>query len=230
MLFNLTHEENNYVSGKAPNSLPEENFAFVEIHYTDNHINSIKGSMNLDNLNKECILSDLDISIYMNKLEDFLKREDIDKDKIQLNFIETIEDEDLRIKNIFLILLSSYLIYFNFLEFPFVISLDLLTNEMFLYFTNFSPTNSLEKSFIKQVSLLHRYFSTIFVSDNNDNDNDNDYDNSLNEKKVKELVKELIDEEVKNIAKDIKEFKRKLLEDVKRETSSFKEKLLKAFE
>ena len=97
---------------------------------------------------------------------------------------------------------------------------------MFLYFTNFSPTNSLEKSFIKQVSLLHRYFSTIFVSDNNDNDNDNDYDNSLNEKKVKELI----DEEVKNIAKDIKEFKRKLLEDVKRETSSFKEKLLKAFE
>jgi len=202
MLYNLTIEDDNYVSCKAPNTLPEENYCFVEINLDINskNIKSVKATYNFE-IEKECILSDLDISEYMNKLDDFLKREDIDKDKIQLNFIENIEDEDIRIKKIFVILLSSYLIYFNFLEFPFTISLELLNNDMFKYFTNFNPTNSLEKSFIKQVSLLHRYFSTIFENENNDKD-------------LEETIKELIDSEIKEIAKDIKEFKKRLLADV----------------
>ena len=202
MLYNLTIEDDNYVSCKSPNTLPEENYCFVEINLDINskNIKSVKATYNFE-IEKECILSDLDISEYMNKLDDFLKREDIDKDKIQLNFIENIEDEDIRIKKIFVILLSSYLIYFNFLEFPFTISLELLNNDMFKYFTNFNPTNSLEKSFIKQVSLLHRYFSNIFENENNDKD-------------LEETIKELIDSEIKEIAKDIKEFKKRLLADV----------------
>ena len=215
MLYNLTYDGDNYVSSKPPTSLPEQDYSFIEINYSDKHIKSVKGSMNLE-IEKECILSDLDISEYMNKLDLLLKREDIDKDKIQLNFVENLEDEDIRIKKIFLILLSSYLIYFNFLEFPFSISLELLDNRMFKYFTDFAPTNALEKSFVKQVSLLHRYFSTIFEDKKENTDNFQD---------INKLIKEKIDDEVKELSKDIKEFKKRLLADLKNKNETLRKEI-----
>ena len=233
MLYNLTLEDENYVSSESPSSLPEENYCFIEINYSDLYIKSVKSTYNFQ-IEKECILSELDISEYMNKLEFFLKREDIDKDKIQLNFVENIEDEDTRIKKIFVILLSSYLIYFNFLEFPFTISLELLNNDMFKYFTNFNPTNNLEKSFIKQVSLLHRYFSTIFEDEKDINSKDinskdiNSKDINGNED-LEEKIKELVDIEIKEIAKEIKEFKKRLLADVNKNKKEIKEEIKNKF-
>jgi len=206
-LFNLTYENENYVSSIAPTTLPEDNYCLVEITYDIDkiEITSIKGIYVNEGKEKECILSDLNISEYILNLNKFLE-EDIDKDKINLNFVEIVQDENERIKKIFIILLSSYLIYFNFLEFPFTISLDLLSNKMFSYFTSFNPTNLNEKSFFKQVSLLHRFFSTIFNSNN-----DISYKEEIS---YKEDILKILNQELDKTAKDIKEFKRKLLLDV----------------
>ncbi len=161
-LYNLTYQDKYYSSGIEPKSLPEDNFCYVDVEYKDGNIRSVQGTYVRDEVRKESVLSDLNVAVYVGKLKEFLKREDLDKDKIHLNFVENVDNEDERILKIFLILISSYLIYFNFLEFPYTISLSLLSNEKFKYFTSFSPTSKLEVSFVEQVSLLHRYFSDIF--------------------------------------------------------------------
>jgi len=130
-----------------------------------------------------------------------LKREDVDKDKIHLNFVESVEDEEERILKIFVILISSYLIYFNFMQFPYVISLDLLNNERFQYFTAFSSTNSLEEIFIHQVALCHRFFSEIFKDENKDEKDENT-----------------------NLIEEIKEYKRRMFSDIDKKLSVFQEK------
>lgn len=191
-LFNLTYQDDYYASCIRPTTLPDEDYTFVEIIYSKNIIHSIKGFYKYD-IEKECILSNLDISIYMEKLEIFLKT--IDKDKIYINFVENINDNDERIRKIFITLLSSYLIYFNFLEFPYEISLEILSNKMFSYFTSFSPMNPLENSFMKQVSTFHRYFSKIFENDVED-----------------EGIKK-INNEVDKLVSEIKEYKRKFFKD-----------------
>jgi hypothetical protein len=161
-LYNLTYEDKYYVSSIEPTTLPLDNYCFVEIDYLNESIKGIKGSYFLNGEIKECVLSDLIITPYIEKLKTFLNREDIDKDKIHLNFVENLSDENERILKIFIILISSYLIYFNFLQFPYIISLDLLNNSKFKHFTSFSYTNNLQKCFVEQVSYLHRYFSDIF--------------------------------------------------------------------
>ena len=167
-LYNLIYEDKYFVSCIAPSKLPDKNFCYVEIVFDEkrNNIMSVTGILQEEDgenengaqSKKESVLSDLDISPYIIKLKEFLKREDVDKDKIHLNFVETIENEEERILKIFVILVSSYLIYFNFMQFPYVISLDLLNNEKFQYFTAFSSTNQMEEIFINLVALLHRFF------------------------------------------------------------------------
>lgn len=196
-LYNLIYEDKYFVSCIAPSKLPEENFCYIEIIFDEKSSNIVsvtgilqerkeKEDEKEEENRKEFILSDLDVSMYVKKLKEFLKREDVDKDKIHLNFVENVENEDERILKIFIILISSYLIYFNFMQFPYVISLDLLNNERFQYFTAFSSVNAMEEIFISHVSLLHRFYSEVFEK--------------------KEDNESLIDE--------IKEYKRRLFIDV----------------
>ena len=208
-LYNLIYEDKYFVSCIAPSKLPDKNFCYVEIVFDEKagNIESVTGILqgekeeeqegdeNLQN-RKESVLSDLDISLYIAKLKEFLKREDVDKDKIHLNFVETIENEEERILKIFVILVSSYLLYFNFMQFPYVISLDLLNNEKFQYFTAFSSTNQTEEIFINLVALLHRFFSDIFKEK----------------------------EEDTNLIEEIKEYKRRLFIDIDKKISILSEK------
>lgn len=166
-LYSLTYEDENKVSCMMPSGLPEDNYCYVEIEYNGEKriVKGIKGVYVLKGEKKECVLSDLDIGVYVDKLNEMLKREDVDKDKMHLNFVEEMNevgDENERILKVFVLLVSSYLIYFNFLQFPYVVSLDLLDNERLKYFMEIRYMNDLEKSFVEQVSLLHRYFSEIF--------------------------------------------------------------------
>ena len=218
-LYNLIYENKYFVSCMAPSKLPEKNFCYVEIVFDEKkgNITSVTGVLQNDtgreredeveneeekNINgrKESVLSDLDVSGYIAKLKEFLKREDVDKDKIHLNFVENIEDEDERILKIFIILVSSYLIYFNFMQFPYVISLDLLDNERFQYFTSFSSTNVIEENFINLVALLHRFFSPIFEKEKNKN------------------------EEAANLIEEIKEYKRRMFSDMDKKLAAFSKK------
>ena len=227
-LYNLIYEDKYFVSCIAPSKLPDKNFCYVEIIFDEKagNITSVTGVLQNDagedekedeendeekntNGRKESVLSDLDVSPYIAKLKVFLKREDVDKDKIHLNFVENVENEDDRILKIFIILVSSYLIYFNFMQFPYVISLDLLNNERFQYFTAFSSTNVIEENFINQVSLLHRFFSDIFTDIKD---------------KGKRNEKEEKDEEAANLIEEIKEYKRRMFSDLDKKLASFSEK------
>ena len=210
-LYNLIYEDKYFVSCIAPSKLPDKNFCYVEIVFDEKagNIESVTGILQgekeegqEEENRKESVLSDLDISLHIAKLKEFLKREDVDKDKIHLNFVETIENEEERILKIFVILVSSYLIYFNFMQFPYVISLDLLNNEKFQYFTAFSSTNQTEEIFITLVALLHRFFSDIFK-----------------EKEEEEQEKENV-----NLIEEIKEYKRRLFIDIDKKISVLSEK------
>tara|TARA_R110001599_G_scaffold96905_3_gene250214 strand:- start:938 stop:1666 length:729 start_codon:yes stop_codon:yes gene_type:complete len=230
--YNLTHENEYYASCLEPSSLPETNYTFVEItyHLEKEKILSVKGIRNIEGLEKECILSGIDLSIYMEKLNIFLTQ-DIDRDKIHLNFVET--DTENRIQKIFIILLASYLIYFNFLEFPFNISTDLLSNKMLKYFTEFTPLKTNETSYMEQVSLFHRYFSTLFENTETEtnadlnmvNDTKTNIDLNMVNNKIEEMKKDLeavMNSRIDKIALEIKEYKRKLLADVNNKISSKK--------
>ena len=209
-LYNLIYEDKYFVSCIAPSKLPDKNFCYVEIVFDEkrNNIMSVTGILQEEDgedengaqNKKESVLSDLDISPYITKLKEFLKREDVDKDKIHLNFVETIENEEERILKIFVILVSSYLIYFNFMQFPYVISLDLLNNEKFQYFTAFSSTNQMEEIFINLVALLHRFFSDIFKEKQEKNEEDT------------------------NLIEEIKEYKRRLFLDIDKKVVIFEER------
>ncbi len=208
-MYNLTIEGKSYVSCFPPEHLPEENFSFVEIEFSEKL--EIKGKYNFNGKTKESILSNIDIEFLLTKLNFFLQRKDIDLTKIRLNFVENeVKDE---VNKIFIILLSSYLIYFDFLELPFYISLDLLKNKMLRYFTNFSPRNIIEESWLEQVSNLHRWFSLIFEDDINNNNKQID---------IKQIEKEVnkgiikINKEVDILVKEVKQFKKRMLSDMKK--------------
>lgn len=206
-LYNLTYQNEYLASSVKPLFLPENNYILVEIIYSENIIYTIKGSYNFET-EKECILTDLDISPYIKKLKEIQN-----KDKIYIKFKENISDENERINKIFITLLSSYLVYFNFLDFPYEINLELLTNDMFIYFTSFSPMNPLEESLMKQVSLFHRFFSNVFIKD---------------ESVVIGLDK--INHEVDKLVEELKEYKRKFLKDIdikeiKRDITDIKKQL-----
>ena len=85
------------------------------------------------------------------------------------------------------------------MQFPYVISLDLLNNERFQYFTAFSSTNQLEEIFIQQTALLHRFFGVVFEKN----------------KKGEDI----------NLIKEIKEYKRRLFLDIDKKLANFQEKL-----
>jgi len=206
-LYNLTYENKYLVSCVKPVSLPEENYTLVEVIYSEDVIHKIKGTYKCG-VEKECILTNLSISKYLEKLKEIEN-----KDKIFINLRETDLNESERIKQIFIILLSSYLVYFNFLEFPYYIDLHLLTNEKLKYFTSFSAMNNLEDSFLEQVCIFHRFFSQIFRED------------------VVETGIQEINNEVDKLVEEVKEYKRKFLKDIqikeiKKEIHNIKKRLL----
>ena len=208
-LYNLTYKDDHFVSQLIPNSLPDNFYCYVEIFYdpVKKNINSVKGILAIkekeDEQEQECVISDLDVKNYIEKLETFCKRTDIDLDKIHLPFVENIENNDDRVLKIFIILLSSYLIYFNFLKFPYQISKNLINNDALKRFTEFSYTNTLEKSFISQVSLFHRYFSEIF------NETDTIIEEIIEYKRrlILDLNKKIEALELDKLQSDIKEVK-----------------------
>ena len=209
-LYNLTYQNEYLASSVKPLFLPENNYILVEIIYSENIIYTIKGSYNFET-EKECILTDLDISPYIKKLKEIQN-----KDKIYINFKENISDENERINKIFITLLSSYLVYFNFLDFPYEINLDLLTNDMFIYFTSFSPMNPLEESLMKQVSLFHRFFSNVFIKEEILKE-DESVDKSIVDESVDKSILiglDKINYEVDKLVQELKEYKRKFLKDI----------------
>lgn len=199
MLYNLIYKDEYYVSTIPPTTLPTTNYTFIEIDFTNNKLNGIKGR----NDDKTCIISDVDISMYLNKLNTFLERKDINFEKIQLNFVE--ENEENYIIIVFVILLSSYLVYCDLLEFPYIINTDLISNDKIQEFTSFSPITDNEKVFRYQVSLLHRYFSTIFEVETKEN---------KIEKEVN-LGIQRIHKEVDKLVQEIKQYRKKLNQDKK---------------
>jgi hypothetical protein len=224
-LYNLIYEDKYFVSCIAPSKLPEKNFCYIEIIFDEKkgNIESVTGILQEgqrqeerkergeggergegeeegEEARKESILSDLDVSPYIKKLREFLRREDVDKDKIHLNFVETVENEEERILKVMVILLSSYLIYFNFMQLPYVVSLELLNNEKFQYFTAFSSTNPIEEIFILHVSTLHRFFSDVFKEEKKD------------------------EKEDENLIEEIKEYKRRMFIDIDKKLSILNDK------
>jgi len=218
-LFNLTYKDEQFVSCLSPTYLPDKNFSFIEIVYSKNKIDEIKGTYIFENEKKECIFSDLNIEFLLIKLKDFIEREDVDLEKINLKFIEN--DVKDRILKIFIVLLSSYLIYFEFLDIPFQISVDLLNDKNIKNFLTFSGKNSIEKNWLNQISNLDRWFSSIFENNNEKDEKDEkDEKNKIDVEKEKEIEKatekgiQKINDEVSLILKEAKEFKKRLLKDM----------------
>jgi hypothetical protein len=218
-LFNLTFEGKQYVSSSEPNFLPDKNFSFIEITYSKDKINEILGIYNFEGEEKECILSDLEIGFFLAKLDFFEERRDVNLDKINLNFIENKVES--KVFKIFIISLASYLIYFDFLNFPFEMSLDLLDNKKLRYFTSFSPNNYIEESWLKQVSTFHRNFSLILKKDTEKEDIQNKVENE-----VKKGI-EKINKEVDILIKEVKEFKKRMISDYKKKETNFQKSDLK---
>ena len=159
-LFNLTFDKIQYVSSISPEFLPDDNYSFIEIEYNDEIVTSIKGTYIYDSIKKECILSDIDISLYLMKL---LKVKEISYD---LEFIKDPEcPKYTKITKIFILSLCSYLVYFDFKEIPFELSLEILDNNMFKYFLSYelnSNNNDVELSWNEQVKQFSNSFTTVF--------------------------------------------------------------------
>lgn len=147
-LYNLTYNDQQFISTLPPDRLPEDNYSMIEIEYDKTA--KVKGTYK----GEEIILENLDIASYVNKLKDF---------KSDLEFIgdDNANKEDKNVK-IFILSLCSYLIYFDFMENK--SSIDLLDNEAFKHFLSLSPSNDVEKSWQKQISVFYNTFSYIFPS------------------------------------------------------------------
>jgi hypothetical protein len=205
-LYNLTHEGKQYVSSYKPTHLPEEDFSYIEITYNEEKIEKIIGIYNFDGYETESILQDIDIKTYLDKLG----KKTI-PDKISLNFVENEENSNLKI---FIISLSSYLIYFDFLDLPFETSFDLFNNEMIRYFINMSPNNFIEKSWIEQVKYFYKCFFFILEDEVENTDTNKNYIDEYIDESINKGI-EKINEEVFRLVKEVKEFKKKMLSDMK---------------
>ena len=77
-LFHLTQENQYKSSEHAPARLPENNYSYIEITYSASYdlILSVKGKYiydtdeNSNTVVRECILSDIPITEYINKVKD----------------------------------------------------------------------------------------------------------------------------------------------------------------
>ena len=255
-LFNLTFQYKQFVSTLPPTFLPDNDFSFVEITYNERTITSVKAIYNFsdaisNNISKECVLSDIDISKYLNNIKP-LKN-------INLEFEGVKTDIENPTQKMFILSLCSYLVYTYFIEMPYETSLDLLDSEMFHIFTSHKPKNAVEKSWISQSSTFYNNFSYLFSnrdvkkdreekekeseeseeSEKQDKRNPFQYEEIKEEEKegnkedyeiemlVKKYLKKHIDEysqkaiekiekEAYEISREVKDFKRKFLKDVER--------------
>ena len=237
-LFNLTHNGHQYISTLSPSTLPEKDFSFVEISYINDIVTSVSGSFDIDGESDQIVLSDLDLSQYLKKLEE------LDLNHLKIHFIGKKEDEeneehkdDIN-KKFFILSLCSYLIYFYFMKFPEELSLDLLDNSMFSYLTSFSPINELEREWIKQVAIFHRTFSKLFKnisSNSNQSKTSSKVEITEDQKKyianfinyeLKYAVKKAVDRinsEADQISEEIREYKKKSMRDVSKKKMINKE-------
>ena len=70
-LYNLTYDEEFYVSTLHPDRLPEDDFSLIEIEYNDETVRSIKGLYCYDGKQESLVLTDLEIMGYLKNLKDF---------------------------------------------------------------------------------------------------------------------------------------------------------------
>lgn len=70
-LYNLTYEGVQYISTVEPDRLPEDDYSFVEITYDENLVISVKGIYYFNGKKDDMILSDLEIFHHFNKIKKF---------------------------------------------------------------------------------------------------------------------------------------------------------------
>lgn len=148
-LFNLTHNGKQYVSELAPSVLPSSNYSFIDITYSDSEISSIVGTYLTDQkfeIKLENIKLEYNLNIFIEQLSDKEQRSILST----VNFITLPntpkEEYNIRIKKIFILGLSSTLIYLYYLSlgrkeilspieftFPFPININLVDNKVFNY-------------------------------------------------------------------------------------------------
>lgn len=120
-LYNLTHNGKQYISQLPPSVLPQSDYSLVEIEYTQERINKIVGTYFKD----EKIMITLENVMLDYNLDQFLETI---SEKDRLNISQTVSfirlpDEpemeiNVKIKNQFIMGLSSTLVYLYFLSLP----------------------------------------------------------------------------------------------------------------
>lgn len=243
-LYNLTFNDQYYVSTVHPDRLPKEDFSFVEIEYNNEIVTSIKGIYCYDDEQDSIILNDIEIMNYLKKIR---------KEECEIEFQggDDVEDKNLKL---FVILICSYLCYIHFMKWEVELSLDLLDREAMKQYLEVPTSNEIDNCWKQQVKYLNEKFSYVIASSKiNEEKEDIIEKEEISEeklvselakkyvkeyakdyvrgymkeyfaKKIEEITKEIkesekdalvnINNEADSIAKEIKEFKRKLLRDV----------------
>ena len=231
-IYNLTYDKKYYISTTSIKTFPEDNFCLVECEYTQNNtenniennteiiIQKISGLLKKDGEIRECTMGPLILPSLYKNFKIYIESENIDTDKIYLNYIDTEKNNEInnenneinnenKCLNSLVILICSYLVYVNFSDLPYHISSDLLNNENLYEYAKMLPNDEIEENFVFQVNLLIKYFGKLF---NNNTSITNNIDVYL-EKKFKEW-NETQDKIINEIIDEIKEYKRKLLLDL----------------
>lgn len=208
-LYNLTYDEEFYVSTLHPDRLPEDDFSLIEIEYNDETVRSIKGLYCYDGKQESLVLTDLEIMGYLKNLKDF-------ECEIEFQGDPDIENKK---EKVFIVLVCSYLIYIAFIKDD--LSLELLNRETFKEFVTCSRKNEIVGSWISQVSYLDRNYGYLFPDEKKDDEiidedvnericeiNDVNEVNEVNEIDENKTEKELIHEN-KNLEEIITELAKK---------------------
>jgi len=205
----LTCEGEYFVSSMEVKSVPEEDFCLVEIEYDAWKIFKIAGLLKKGEEKRECVLENIDLSSFQEKYEQFFHSSMADTSKIYLNFVEDVDNNYETTIKIFVILVSCYLVYVQFLDFPYTISMELLEMRYIKEFLETVPLNSLEDSFLEQISLLQRYFFNVITNKKQGEMSEFEERCLEEEKKRKEVMGEM-----EALIEEIKEYKRKMISDI----------------
>lgn len=208
-VHNLTCEGEYFVSSMEMKTLPEEDFCLVEIEYDGWKIFKIAGLLKKGEEKRECVLENIDLSSFQEKYEHFFHSSMADTSKIYLNFVEDVDNNYETTIKIFVILVSCYLVYVQFLDFPYTISMELLEMKYIKEFLETVPLNSLEDSFLEQISLLQRYFFNVITNKKQGDMSEFEERCLEEENKRKEVMREM-----EALIEEIKEYKRKMISDI----------------
>ncbi len=192
---------------------------------------------NTDNEIRECILGPLDLTFLYSNFLKFMSDTNVNKEKIDLQIIDDDsatnydidnENSDRRLLDIFIVLTSSYLVYMNFSDLPYNVSINVLTSDYIKEYILTLTDNSLEQNFQHQVNVLYKYFNRIFNSISKNSINNLNYNETL-KKEISDYLEEKFSEwndTQDKIIDEIREYKRKLLLDLNNRQQSFPSKEL----